>query len=109
MEERRLDEAFAELKRALQSKPDYADALAEVGQYYLVQKDYPQAEKKLREALRLDPNHFSANFYLLTLYTRTGDPRREAQAKHFDEVQKLRDEKTQEFLRIVEVRPFEAP
>jgi tetratricopeptide (TPR) repeat protein len=109
LEERRLEEAFSELKRAIQSKPDYADALAELGQYYLVQKDYSQAEKQIREALRIDPDHFSGNFYLLTLYTRTGDSRREAQAKRFDELQKLRDEKTQEFLRIVEVRPFEAP
>jgi hypothetical protein len=45
----------------------------------------------------------------LTLYIRTGDSRREAQAKRFDELQKLLDEKTQEFLRIVEVRPFETP
>jgi len=59
--------------------------------------------------LQIDADHSAANFYLLMLYTRTGDPRREAQSKRYDELQKLRQEKTQDFLRTVEVRPFEAP
>jgi Tfp pilus assembly protein PilF len=83
--------------------------LAQLGQYYLVRKDYAQAELQLRRALEIDPDHYSANFFLLTLYTRTGDPRREAQAKHFEELKILLNEKTQELLRIVEVRPFENP
>jgi len=93
----------------LKAQPDYANALAELGQYYLMQKDYEQAEKQIQRALQIDPDHYAANFYLLTLYIRTGDSRREAQAKRFDELQKLLGEKTQEFLRIVEVRPFETP
>ena len=43
------------------------------------------------------------------LYTRTKDAREGAQAKRFDELKELMAEKTQEFLRIVEVRPFESP
>lgn len=108
LQERRLDDAVKELGLALRAKPDYTDALAELGHYYLIRKDDEQAEKQLRRALEIDPEHFSANFYLLTLYARTGDSRREAQAKRFEELQKLRDEQTQELLRIVEVRPFEA-
>jgi cytochrome c-type biogenesis protein CcmH/NrfG len=102
-------EAHSELELALKSKPDYVDALAELGQYYLMQKDYSQAEKQIRRALKLDPEHYTANFYLLTLYTRTRDARQEAQAKRFEELKKLLAEKTQEFLRIVEVRPLENP
>lgn len=109
LQERRLEEAHKELELALKSKPDYVDALAELGQYYLMQKDYSQAEKRIRRALELDPEHYTANFYLLTLYTRTRDARQEAQAKHFEELKKLLSEKTQEFLRIVEVRPLENP
>jgi tetratricopeptide (TPR) repeat protein len=107
--EHRFEEARNQLGQALRAQPDYPNALAELGQYYLMQKDYSQAEKQLRHALELDPDHFSANFYLLTLYTRTGDARREAQAARFEELQKLRDEKTRELLRMVEVRPFETP
>jgi tetratricopeptide (TPR) repeat protein len=106
--EHRLDDALKELQQALKAKPNYADALAELGQYYLIRKDYEQAAANLDRALQIDRDHFAANFYLLTLYTRTGDPRREGQAKRFEELQKLRDEKTQELLRIVEVRPFES-
>jgi len=109
LQERRLDEAYGELEQALKAKPDYADAVAELGQYYLTRKEYANAEKQIRSALTLEPDHFSANFYLLTLYTRTGDARREEQAKRWAELQRLRDEKTQEYLRIVEVLPYDTP
>jgi tetratricopeptide (TPR) repeat protein len=109
VQQRRLDKARGELELALQDKPDYADALAELGQCYLVQKDYLRAEQKIQQALKIDPDHISANFYLLNLYIRTGDTRQEAQAKRFDDLQKLRDQKVQEYLRMVEVRPFEGP
>jgi len=104
--EHRSQDAFRELNLALNTNPDYADALAELGQYYLIQKNYTAAEKNIQRALQIDPGHFSANFYLLTLYTRTADSRREQQAQRFAELQKLRDEKVQEYLRIVEVQPF---
>jgi len=106
---KRFDEALNELELALKTNPDYADASAELGQYYLQKKDYAQAERQIQHALQIDADHSAANFYLLMLYTRTGDPRREAQSKRYDELQKLRQEKTQDFLRTVEVRPFEAP
>lgn len=109
LHQNQLDEAYHELDAALKIQPDYTDALAQLGQYYLLRKDYAQAEQQLQHALQMDPNHYSANFYLLTLYTRTGDSRREPQAKHFEELKTLLNEKTQELLRIVEVRPFETP
>jgi tetratricopeptide (TPR) repeat protein len=109
LQQRRLDEAFGQLQLALKAKPDYANVLAEMGQYYLMKKDYGEAEKQIRRALEIDPDYLAANLYLLTLYTRTGDSRREAQAKHFEELQKHREEKARELMRIVEVRPFETP
>jgi tetratricopeptide (TPR) repeat protein len=109
LQQHRLDDAFSQLKLALKGNPNYANALAELGQYYLMKKDYGQAEAQIRRALEIDPDYLAANLHLLTLYTRTGDSRREAQAKHFEGLQKLRDEKAQELMRIVEVRPFETP
>jgi Flp pilus assembly protein TadD len=109
VQERRLDEARDQLEQALKGNPDYTNALAELGQYYLITKDYPDAEKQIRRALQTDPDHFLANFYLLNLYTRTGDSRRQTQANRFEELQKRQDEKTQELLRMVEVRPFATP
>ena len=109
LEEDRLDEAFVELQEALRAKPDFPDGLAELGRWYLNRKDYRQAEKQIQLALKIEPDHYAANFYLLMLYTRTKDAKQEAQAKRFDELKKLLAEKNQEFLRIVEVRPFETP
>jgi tetratricopeptide (TPR) repeat protein len=108
LQENQLDDAFNELQQALKISPNYPNALAELGQYYLIRKDYEPAERHLHRALELDPDNYSANFYALTLYTRTKDPRREAQAKHFDELQKLLGQKMDEFLRIVEARPLES-
>lgn len=109
LEEDRLDEAFLELQEALKAKPDFPDALAELGRWYLNRKDYRQAEKQIQLALNIEPDHYAANFYLLLLYTRTKDAKQEAQAKRFEELKKILAEKNQEFLRIVEVRPFETP
>jgi tetratricopeptide (TPR) repeat protein len=109
LEEGRLDEAFVELQEALKTKPDFADALAELGQYYLMRRNYQQAEKQIQLALKIDPDHYAANFYLLTLYTRTKDARQEAQSKRFDDLKTILAERTQEFLRIVDARPLEAP
>lgn len=109
LEEGLLDEALNELQQVLKIHADDTDAFAELGHYYLIRKDYGQAEKQIEHALRIDSDHYSANFYLLTLYTRTKDARQEAQTKRFEELKKLLAEKTQEFLRIVEVRPLEVP
>ena len=109
LEEGRLEEGFAELQEALKGHADYVDALAELGRYYVMRKDYQQAESQLQRALKIEPDHYRTNFYLLMLYTRTKDPRQEAQAKRFDELKNLLAEKTQEFLRIVNVRPVETP
>ena len=109
LEEGRLEEGFAELHEALKVHPNYVDALAELGRYYFMQRDYQQAENQLQHALKIEPDHYTANFYLLMLYTRTKNPRQKAQAKRFDELKNLLAEKTQEFLRIVDVRPVETP
>jgi tetratricopeptide (TPR) repeat protein len=100
------DEAAAHLKIALQRRPDYPDALAELGHFYLIQKNYLAAEMQLRRALALNADHLLANFYLDTLYARTNDPRRQEQSKHYADLLKQGEEKSDEFLRMVTVQPF---
>ncbi len=109
LQESRLEDAHRELALALKVQPENPDTLAQLGDYYILRKDYERAETPIRHALRIDPDHYSANFYLLTLYTRTGDARREAQAKRFEALKTALAERAQELLRIVEVRPFETP
>jgi len=70
-------------------------------------KEYELAEKALLRALELDPDNYSGNFNLLMLYRRIGDRRAEAQARRFDEVKDKHMQKTQDFLRQIEIRPYE--
>lgn len=106
-QENRIDEAVRDLEQALQIRPDYADALAELGQCRLQQRDYVSAEKLLRQALEIDSQHYNANFNLLTLFSRTKDPRATEQATKFDEIKKRREERAQDFMRGIEVRPYQ--
>ncbi len=105
----RLDEAIHRLQQSLNGNPDYTDALAEMGQCYLIRKEYESAGKILRRALEINPNHYLANFNLLTLYARTKDSREAAQATRFEEVKKLREDMSMEILRIIDVRPNSVP
>jgi Flp pilus assembly protein TadD len=104
-QEGRSAEAVAELKKALAGNPRYADAYAELGLVYLKQKQYPEAEKNLVQALEISPDNYPANLNLLILYQRRGDPRAEAQAKRFEDLRKLRAERQKEFLRTIQVQP----
>ncbi|MFN0084732.1 MAG: tetratricopeptide repeat protein [Blastocatellia bacterium] len=100
-----LPEAARELQRALELEPRYAAALAELGQCRLQQREYPAAEQALQQALAIDADNYAANFTLLTLYSRTRDPRESAQAARFEQIKQRRSEKEQEFLRAIETRP----
>lgn len=106
-EQGRTDDAIRDLQEALSADPKYVDALAELGRSYMLRKNYPQAEQELDHALAIDPNHYLANFVLLTVYTRSHSERREQQAKRFEEVQKLLTEKKDEYLRVIEIRPLD--
>ena len=104
-QEGRYAEAVAELQKALEGNPRYADAYAELGIVYLKQKQDPEAEKCLAQALEISPDNIPANFNLMILYQRRGDPRAEARAKRFEELRKLRWERQKEFLRTIQVQP----
>jgi tetratricopeptide (TPR) repeat protein len=104
-QENRLPEAVRELQAAIALDPRHASALAELGQCRLQQRDYPAADAALQQALAIDPDHYAAHFNLLTLYSRTKDPREAAQAAKFEEIRQRRGEKEQEFLRAIETRP----
>jgi tetratricopeptide (TPR) repeat protein len=103
----RLDDAAAELSRAIAIKADQPDVLSEMGQVYVQMRKYPEAESKFNEAIVLNPDNYAANFGLLQLYARTGDSRREEQAKRFDQLQSKSQAQYQEMMRIIEIRPQE--
>jgi tetratricopeptide (TPR) repeat protein len=100
-----LETARREVEASLQAYPKYADAWAELGLIQIRTVQYAEAEQSLDKALALDPNNYVANVNLATLYSRTKDPRREAQAARMQDLQEKRAAQAQEFLRIIEVQP----
>jgi tetratricopeptide (TPR) repeat protein len=103
-EEGRPEEAVDDLKQSLAARADQPDVLAELGQICIAQKNYAQASSYLDRAVHLDRDNYAANFGLLELYARTGDPRRSDQAKRFDEVKDKREQWDRNTMRILEIR-----
>jgi tetratricopeptide (TPR) repeat protein len=104
-QEGHLDEATAELKISLSLHPDEPSVLAEMGQISVAKQNYPQATTYLERALHLDPDNYAANFGLLQLYARTGDSRRDAQSKHFDQIRQKQEDQQRQMMRVIEIRP----
>jgi Flp pilus assembly protein TadD len=103
-QEGRLDEAIAELKQSLALHPGQADALAELGQISALNHNTAEAQSYFDQALKLDPGSYAANFGLLQLYARTSDPRREEQAKRFDQIKDEKEERDRQMMRSIEIR-----
>ena len=101
-----LTVARREIERALQLNAGLADAWAELGLIQTRSKEYGPAEKSLTKALSIVPEHYEASVNLATLYARTKDPRREAQAAKVSALIEHREARAQEFLRIIEAVPY---
>jgi tetratricopeptide (TPR) repeat protein len=105
----RLDDAKHELEQANTLTPDRPDVLGELGQVFIASHEYREAQTYLDRAVTLDPENYGANFGLLQLYARTGDPRREEQSKRFDQIKSNDEQHYQEMMRIINVRPERLP
>jgi tetratricopeptide (TPR) repeat protein len=99
------DEARRYVDRSIQANPGYADAWAELGLLQTRAGQFAEAEASLQKALSLDAENYLATVHLTALYTRTRDPRRDAQAARLEALQKKRGERAQDFLRMIEVVP----
>lgn len=108
-QEEHLDEAVRKLMQSEDLKPDQADVLAELGQIYVQMRKYHEAEKQLDRAATCDPDNFAAAYGLLQLYARTGDPRREDQAKRFEGIKQKNEQEIREAMRVLEVPPGVEP
>jgi Tfp pilus assembly protein PilF len=100
-----LPTARREIEAALALQPAYADAWAELGLVQLRQGDYVDAQVSIDKALAIDPEHYAATLNLATLYGRTKDPRRQEVEARVKQLQEQREQRAQEFLRLVEVVP----
>lgn len=98
-----LETARREIDASLRLHSQHAEAWAELGLIQTRTGSYADAERSLDRAVKLDPDNYSAAVNLATLYGRTKDPRREAQAARLATLQEKREAQAQEFLRIIEV------
>lgn len=90
---------------AIKIDPRFADAYAALGSAYLNLKDYPDSQKTLLHALRIEPDDYFANLNLMVLYQRTKAPRSAAQTRRFAEVKSERQQRARLFLRTIRVVP----
>jgi Flp pilus assembly protein TadD len=102
--EGRVSEATNELKESLRLLPNQASVLAELGQIAMTQGNNSEALAYLDRAIQLDPDNYGGNYGLLLLYARTNDPRREQQAKRFEEIKGKSDVHDMEMMRSLEIR-----
>ena len=98
-------DSLRELGASLRANPNSAETYGELGSTYVKLKDYPQAEKALNKALELQPESYTANLNLTTLYQRTKDPRAQEQAERFQQIKEKWDKSRMEMLRTVQVVP----
>jgi tetratricopeptide (TPR) repeat protein len=105
-EENDLEGALGFAQKAVLANPRYAEPYAELGLLYIRRREPVPAAEALAKCLELDPDNYLGNYHLLLLYERTKDGRRPEQARRFEELQRRRDQKGDEFLRLIEVRPY---
>jgi tetratricopeptide (TPR) repeat protein len=105
-EENDLEGALGLAEKAIEANPRNPDPNAELGLLYLRRRELARAEQALFKCLELDPDNYLGNYHLLMLYERTKDGRQPEQARRFAELERRRDRKADEFLRLIEVRPY---
>ncbi len=104
LQEGRLEDAAKELSQSDKLMPESPDTLAQLGQVSLARKQYADARKFLDRAIALDKENYLANFALLELYARTGDPRREEQSGRFDEIKDKNEEQYKQMMRVIDIQ-----
>ena len=100
------EQALREFERAVAANANYPEAYADIGSVHLNAKRYAEAHRALESALKLDPEQYRANLYLLTLYRRLRDPLATAQEAKFKQLREKQFEKLKFFMRTIQVRPY---
>jgi len=106
LQENDFPEAIRQLEEAVQLSPKFAEAHAELGFAQMQVDEFDKARKALERSLELSPEGQRGNMVLLSLYQRTDDPRAEAQAKRYEELEQKQAERIKLLLRTIEARPY---
>jgi tetratricopeptide (TPR) repeat protein len=71
--ENKLSEAKENFEKAIQIKPDFADAYANLGKVYDLLKEYLSAEENLKKAIQIKPEEPASHFNLGLVYGKQGN------------------------------------
>jgi tetratricopeptide (TPR) repeat protein len=100
------DAAIAHFERAIQLRPDFAEALIAVAKARLNDKHYPEAIALLKRAVQLQPRNETAHYSLMLAYRNSGDLEAAKREKSLlDELQKPPEGEFTEFLKRLGEKP----
>ncbi|HYV57107.1 MAG TPA: tetratricopeptide repeat protein [Candidatus Nitrosopolaris sp.] len=69
----RIDEAIAELQRAVELQPNFPDARLSLGNAFMIKGDVEQAVAEYERTLRIDPRHAGVHNNLAAILDQRGD------------------------------------
>ena len=101
-----LTEAEDRLRKAVQANSSSPEPYAELALIQIRREEFALAEKNLKTAVAIAPDHYRTNLNLLMLYQRTKDPRATEQAERVALLQKAGEERERMLLRSLEIRPY---
>jgi tetratricopeptide (TPR) repeat protein len=94
------------LKRALELRPDFVEALVAVGRAHLDSKQYPEAISLLNRAIKAEPRNEAAHYSLMMAYRNSGDMEAAKREKSvLDQLQKPPEGEFTEFLKKLGEKP----
>src|SRR5262249_3232316 len=99
-------DAISHFERAVQLRPDFAEALIAVAKVRLNGKHYPEAIALLKRAVQLQPRNETAHYSLMLAYRNSGDLEAAKREKSLlDELQKPPEGEFTEFLKRLGEKP----
>jgi tetratricopeptide (TPR) repeat protein len=94
------------LKRALELRPDFVEALVAVSRTHLDAKQYPEAISLLNRAIKVQPRNEAAHYSLMMAYRNSGDMEAAKREKSvLDQLQKPPEGEFTEFLKKLGEKP----
>ena len=102
----KTDAAISHFERAIQLRPDFAEALIAVAKVRLNEKHYPEAIALLKRAVQLQPRNETAHYSLMLAFRNSGDLEAAKREKSLlDELQKPPEGEFTEFLKRLGEKP----
>jgi len=97
IEQGRLEDAQAPLKRALELQPDNVPVLYDYARLALKRRDYAEAATRLQHVIERNPTHTQAHYQLFLAYSRLKQPdKAQTELEEFKRLEALEKQVKQE-------------